>query len=251
MRIEVNADVLRIANLYCTREGSHRPLNQRMVTATEYILLDPDPDGGLWVISTDCAALCVQYDTDGRVDRPYTIAVSDDLAKHLAGDTTRDRIVIIKDETLRVLSNGTPVYRAHVAPGEIVRNAEIHDAVGATWPGERQYTITYPNWKKLLPTKEAIAEMDIGFTGQVSARYLSLIGRMYDEWNEHRDAMIMSRPAKYDSTHLSDMIVQFPWRPDMLLIIAPMMGCKPEEVRMNAGRVASLARQQSDEDDDL
>jgi len=221
-RITVGAEYLRIARMFAVTDRKKAHIHQRFITAATYILLHPTGKTGLHVISTDGAVVCIQYDKDGAADRAYTIKIDDDTAGHLKGNTVDSRQVVIdmEKDRLRVLEGTETVFKAALCNN--VRKAHIFEHAGPSLPTGENGVMIYPDWRRIAPSEEDLTGMKEGFPGIISMRYLRTIAAMYDDWLDYRDVRILHKPR--GTLDDSTIYAQFPWRPQMLLIIAPLTG---------------------------
>lgn len=249
--IDLRGEFLRIARMFQVGETGPTHPSIRLITAARYTLIEPNPSGddGVYVISTDGAVACIQFDETGKADRPYVINIDEETADKLRGaETVNDLRVRANLEKLVIRNKGIRVHS--VERDDIMWPAEIFEWAGPTAPTHRtdKYIGMFPNWRKFLPSRVQLDAMEKGVPGVISARYLSIIGRMYDDMLEYRDVRFLYEPA--DEGKFERAYVQFPFRPDMLLVIAPM---KPSDFDIVGGieRITSPLWDDEDEDEEL
>jgi hypothetical protein len=213
--IEIRSEFVRIARLFTS--GVTRSYHSDHA-ALKNIYVEPHASGkGVQIVSCDGAAMCVQWDREGTVERPYLICgVDKDHAKHMSGNTINERwlignpnsgMTVVGDTSLnsslkKYRVEGAGLCRVRVAGDET-------DEPGVT---------IYPNWRVAVPTQDEIVGMVDGFPGTMSVEYLSIIARLYEDGMQHeRGVRVMS-----NGSPTSNVLVQFPWRDGTFVVIAPL-----------------------------
>jgi hypothetical protein len=214
--INISADVLRIARMFLTKQtGLNAFKTQRLRHAGRYILVQPLKNiGGVHVVSTDGAVMCVQYDETGEADRDYVISPDDDTGRVLAHGINQDTRVVITDERLCVIEDDGEVIHTQISKTAAwVCHHALVGAGGAI--DEAKAACTYPDWPRVVPAEDKLVP---GYPGALNAVYLSILSRLYEEWNDARTVFMWHLPDATQPT----MVARFPWRPGMVVLLAGM-----------------------------
>lgn len=215
-RVTLHAEHLRLAMMFMAGANSPVPKGGGLLTPARHILFERAPAGGLYVIAVDGSAVFIQYDQDGLADDDYVLAgstVYEALLKNLKGPTIREPMVEIEDKVARVChSNGN----VNNYPIDQLDRAAVFKNFGTSVP-----TPFSPTWLTIVPSPEQVQEMKPGAPAGLSARVMSVIGRFYDDMREYRDVRLYHGDMVHNGIAFPRIVAMFPWRPQMMLFIAP------------------------------
>lgn len=201
-KIIVRGEFMRIAHAFTHGQTSVFDVEHSHSRHTRGIYIEPHPSGqGVNVVATDGAALALQHDTEGYAPKPTLIH----------GLVKRDAVA---------LSNGTLGARRFTVDDQGDANIKAGDGtVERELPHVRQVGAEgYPKWNHLVPTRDDIELMVEGFPGYLNIAYLSILARLWDDNLPNcRTVRILSTGGLTDR-----VILQFPWRPDLMVIVAPL-----------------------------
>lgn len=211
--IEIRSDFIRIARAFTY--GASGVFTQSKfpdwMPPIRGIYVEPHPSGtGVQIVSTDGCALCVQWDRKGRVDKSRLIAdLTHQQCLEFSGADLNARWLVGTGEELALRTDGKKKTKL---PGVTALGIFIANDPKAP-PGAPRY----PDWRHLVPTNPD--KLTPGFPGLLNAAYLSIIARLYDDGMQNmRNVRVLC--------HVNDpklpVVLQFPWRPDMMVVIAPM-----------------------------
>lgn len=223
--IEIRSEFVRIARLFTKGVTGVTPPCAMNRPVLSDIYVEPNDAGeGVYVIASDGAAMCVQLDRKGEVDRPYVItnANAHRAIDFSCGGTINDHWLVGNPDSLKIVKKG----KLHAKLSDVRLHPARYEGTDHE-PG----TVAYPKWRTVVPTQHDIASMQPGFPGYVDCAYLSTVARLYD------DSMANCRTVKILSNGdiNSPTLLQFPWRPEMFVVIAPLesQGSLPETSAIN------------------
>lgn len=205
--IEIRAEILRIAHAWTLGASGYPSFLTHQREIFRSILIEPYEHGGVRVVSSDGAAMCVQVDRHGSTDGRYLIE----------GLTNKD-FQVVKDK---------PSFESWFEADPDAGTPAFVDGVGAStlaelphvrlWGSAPSGTYAYPDWKSVVPSHDELKSMQEGYPGQLSVAYLSVISRL---WNGYlADCRVVRLLSHGDMAR--NAILQFPWSPDMMVVIAP------------------------------
>lgn len=222
--IELRSDFVRIARAFTY--GASGVFTTTSVadpsTATKGIYVEPHPSGkGVLLVSTDRSGLCVQWDQKGSVDRPRLICgLKAPQAHEMSGAVLDDRWLVGTAEklALRVAGKSRPI----PLPG-----VEAHKCRIEGEPTDEPGVFPYPSWRHMVPSQAEIDQMKDGMPGHFDLAYAAILGRLYSDGAQNcRTVRVKHTPRLGNSVGPNGepiMLLQFPWRPNMLVVIAPQI----------------------------
>lgn len=208
--IEIRSEFVRIARQFTggTTGVNDSYLRVRSDLAVQGVYVEPAPAGGVYVVGTDASVLCVHYEREGKVDRPYIIKgltrEHDFILSN--GASSYDRWLIATEDGLIVkTSDGKRVKLEGVSiqPADRISYKPPHGVVA------------YPDWRAVVPSREEIAKMKLGYPHTLNVAYLSIVARLFDTGS------IASRAVQFRSfgTIQKPVVLTIPWRPDLTIVI--------------------------------
>lgn len=208
--IEIRSEFVRIARQFTggTTGVNDSYLRVRGDLAIQNVYVEPAPAGGVYVVGTDASVLCVHYEREGKVDRPYIIKgltrEHDFILSN--GASSYDRWLIATPEGAIVkTADGKSIKLEGVTikPADRISNNPPHGVVA------------FPDWRTVVPSREEIAKMKMGYPYTLNVAYLSIVARLYDTGS------IASRAVQIRSfgTMEKPVVLTFPWRPDLTIVI--------------------------------
>lgn len=225
-KIIVRGEFMRIAHAFTYGETSVSEAGYTHSRYTRGIYIEPHPSGkGVNVVATDGAALALQHDTEGYAPKPVLIH----------GLVKRDAVA---------LSNGILGARRFTVDDQGAACIKTSDgSVEQELPHVQQSVAEgYPSWRQLVPSQDDIELMVEGFPGYLNIAYLSILARLWD------DSLANCRTVRILSTGgLEDQVIlQFPWRPHLMVIVAPFLAGSGMPTTPDLFRLV-----EQDDDDDL
>lgn len=208
--IEIRSEFVRIARQFTggTTGVNDSYLRVRSDLAVQHVYVEPAPAGGVYVVGTDASVLCVHYEREGKVDRPYVIKgltrEHDFILSN--GASSYDRWLIATPQGVIVKTadgKQIPLEGVTINPADRISNNPPHGV------------IAFPDWRAVVPTREEIAKMKMGYPYTLNVAYLSILARLYDTGS------IASRAVQIRSfgTMEKPVVLTFPWRPDLTVVI--------------------------------
>lgn len=221
-KIEIRSDFIRIARAFTAGATGAFPEKHYVInelTIERGIYVEPHPCGqGVQIVSTDNGALCVQWDQKGRIDRPRIITgVTHSMALEMSGAVLDDRWLVGDQDKLTLRNDSGGRMKTKVLTGVSAHPCRIAGE-RLQEPGVSQF----PAWRHLIPTQAQIDAMQDGCPDHLNLAYMLILGRLYADGTQNcRNVRI-----KYsDRGDPRPAILQFPWRKNMFVVIAPL---KPE-----------------------
>lgn len=211
-RIAIRADFMRIAAMFSDLRNSSHP-DVVPTTPSTYVLIEPHGDG-VQIVATDGSAVCVQYDPRGYANRPYTVRLPQGICDPAKGRPINDTWLCANYDAAwlsprgcgtEVLSEGGKAH--HVADQGALFPVRVFDKPD----DHREFSLTMPNWRTLIPSEEQIRRLHGGSPINLDSHYLRLIGRMYEDMLDCRMVHIYHDECR---TYLL-----FPWRQEMTIIL--------------------------------
>jgi len=214
--IEIRGEFIRIARAFAgTATGVFDIDNLKHGTSINGIYVEPHASGqGVQIVSTDGAAMCIQWDRKGRVDRPYLICgIDKPTAVDLTGADINERWLVGKPGAMTIERRVLPKTKVTRLPEANFHPVRLNGA-----PTDEPGVTVYPNWRSAVPARDEIEAMSEGYPGVLNAAYLSIIARLHD------DSMANCRAVRllHSGSINSPVLLQFPWRNDTFVIIAPL-----------------------------
>lgn len=212
MLLKVRGEFIRIASSF-TPSNTGAIINSHEVMNN--IIVHPAPKGGVYIVSSDRAALCVQHDVKGYADRCYAIqGLKDGELVELSNGPLDNRWLISEKKGQLSIVGSDFNHVLHT-------DAIMLSASTPSYPVEQEPKgLTYVDWKRVVPTKEDFKEnYKEGFPGVLSMRYLSIVSRLYTD----QLANFRSVYFYHSGNPEKPAILQFPWRSNMIVVIAPML----------------------------
>lgn len=253
-KIEIRSDFIRIARAFtagATGVFTTKHYVNNELTIERGIYVEPHPCGqGVQIVSTDNAALCVQWDKKGRVDRPRIITgITHGMALEMSGAVLDDRWLVGDEAKLSLRNDSGGRLRTKTLEGVAAYPCRIH--------GERNHepgVSQFPAWRHLVPSQAEIDAMQDGCPGRINLAYMLIMGRLYADGTQNcREARI-----KYTAKgELPPVIMQFPWRKNMFVVIAPVKpqpdpSCWHDDfLHALTGEEPELRHENEDDDDEL
>lgn len=212
MLLKVRGEFIRIASSF-TPSNTGTTINSQGVMNN--IIVHPAPEGGVYIVSCDHAALCVQHDANGYADRCYAIrGLKDEELVELSNGPLDNRWLVSEEKDQLSIVGSDFNHVLHT-------DANMLPASTPSYPVEQEPEgLTYVDWKRVVPTKEDFEEnYKQGFPGVLSMRYLSIVSRLYTD----QLANFRSVYFYHSGNPEKPAILQFPWRSKMVVVIAPML----------------------------
>lgn len=211
---EFNADLIRCALAWVWEEGRATSPREKYAGLT-FVRVEPLQPGAV-IVGTCAHAMFIAYDPEAVCPEPALLKVPASLVEHLKGKNTRTRSIRYSATAVEVLDKGKSV-KKYTMQGEeeyLYRGLKAH----------------YANWRSALPTKLEFARANPVIPTVMNADFLGRLSRMFDGWADHRNVYFATvgkpalDPARELPTDARNFFCFFPWKPDALLMFAPMGG---------------------------
>jgi len=213
--IEIRSEFIRIAHAFTAgATGVFDIEHLKHGHAVKNIYVEPHASGkGVQIVSTDGGCMCVQWDREGHVDRPYLICgLTRPDTLDMSGSNISERWLVGSPEKLSIRQDIGPKYPTKRLSGVTACKVRLRDEA-TDEPG----VTVYPNWRSHLPSREDIDSMSEGYPGFLNAAYLSIIARLYDDGMQNCRGVRVLHKGSIESP----VLLQFPWRNDLFVLIAP------------------------------
>lgn len=221
--IEIRSDFIRIARAFTAGASGvfTNPESTSPYTGLRGIYVEPHPSGkGVLIVSSDRSAICVQWDQKGSVDRPRLICgITPRQAHEMSGAVLDDRWLV---GTAEKLALRTTKARPTPLPGVEAHKCRINGK-----PTDEPGVFPYPDWRHMVPTQDEIDQMSDGFPGYFDLTYAAILGRLYSDGAQNCRTVRVKHASGLGKLSIPTgdpiMLLQFPWRPNLLVIIAPQV----------------------------
>jgi hypothetical protein len=207
MDLSFSIDADRLYHAFKFVTNTKNVISEKHGEALKRVLVEPHPNGGVYIVGCDGGIMVVQFDPSGSTSAPFCLGLTDTERAQLKGDGVRHRTLSLEREgehlTLKTVGQ---------------RATEFHTS-------DFKHGNTYPKWRDVLPRW---SDLRPGMPGKLNASYLSRLCSMVNPAGaiqKHFDMYCAQAGHAKDKA----AIVFFPFNPNVLGIVMPMTGVEDTE----------------------
>lgn len=202
MSLSFSIDADRLFHAFKFTANPKNIINEKFDDALRRVLVEPHPNGGVYMIGCDGGVAVVQFDPAGFTSAPFCLGLTDSERAQLKGDFVRRRSLSLEEEgehlTLKTTGQRSTEFRT-----TDFKHGDI-----------------YPKWRSLLPKW---SDLRPGVPGKLNVSYLQRLCSMANP-----NSSIQKHFDMYCGLsgvgEIPAAVVFFPANPNMLAIVAPMTG---------------------------
>jgi hypothetical protein len=195
-------DAERLHHAFRFVRGDDSPPHPKFADALTRVLIEPHPKNGVYMIGCDGNIMVIQFDPSGSTSAPFCLGLNAAERALLRGDNIRRRTLS--------LENGEDHMSVKTA-GQ--RSSELHK-------GQFVHGDSYPKWRSVLPNW---SDLRPGMPGKLNAHYLGVLVAMANPGQSTQKTFDMYC-AQSGINKEKAAIIFFPFNPNMLAVLMPMMG---------------------------